>query len=94
MCWVAEPTSPPKLNSPYKSEKACDLRLEDTGSLLKASGSFAHYHFELYDIDPHFLFALRAVEGKFHKNGIFIYLKIACSKEAITVFFYQIDLHI
>ena len=46
----------------------------EAGSPLKASGSFAHYHFELHNINPYFFLAFRAIERKLHKNSIFIHL--------------------
>ena len=47
----------------------------EAGSALSASGSFAQYHFQLYDINPYFLLALRAVQRKFHKDSILIHLR-------------------
>ena len=47
---------------------------EEAGSPLKASGSFAQYHFQLYYINTEFFFTLWAIKWKFNKNRIRIYL--------------------
>ncbi len=44
------------------------------------TGSFAYYHFQLYDIYLCFLFAFRAIKRKFYKDGILIHLRFClCS---------------
>ena len=47
---------------------------EEAGSPLKASGSFAHNHFQLYNINTKFFFALRTIRRKSDKDRILIYL--------------------
>ena len=47
---------------------------EEAGSPLKASGSFAHNRFQLYNINTKFFFALRTIKRKSDKDRILIYL--------------------
>ena len=49
----------------------------EAGSAFNASGSFAQYHFQLYDINPYFFLALRTVQRKFNEDSILIYF---CSR--------------
>ena len=46
------------------------------------TGSFAYYHFQLYDIYLCFLFTFRTIKRKFYKDGILIHLRFClCSAE-------------
>ena len=46
------------------------------------TGSFAYYHFQLYDIYLGFLFTFRTIKRKFYKDGILIHLRFGlCSTE-------------
>ena len=52
----------------YNKQSLQSLLVRESRLCVFTSGSFAWHHFQLYDIDSSFLFALGAIEWEMHKN--------------------------